>query len=575
MSNEAHGFAGRLATAFIDSKLTPLVIVASILLGAFALLKLPREEEPQIKVPMIDVIVSMPGASAKEVEERVTNPMEKLLWEISGVEYVYSISRPGQSLVIVRFEVGRDEEQALVRLNQKLQSNFDVIPPGVSQPIIKPKSIDDVSILGLTLHSELYDSVTLRRLAAEVEDAIKEVPDVAETTIIGGSRRMIRVLVDPAKLAARNLSLAGVVPVLQQANREHRSGAMTSFNEEILIESGAFISSPEDVKSIVLGAFGGKPVYVRDVAEVVDGAGEPEHYVSFGTGAAVGVSQQEGAVTITVAKRPGTNAIAVAEMALAKLEALKGRVIPDDVGVAITRHYGKTAAEKSDELLLHMGIAVVSVSVLILLMLGWRESIIVAVAIPSTLALTLLVFYLYGFTLNRITLFALIFSIGILVDDAIVVVENIVRHYRLPENRNSPLITTAVRAVSEVGNPTVLATWAVIAAILPMAFVGGLMGPYMRPIPIGASAAMLFSLLVAFIVTPWAAVRLLRRKSGSADKHEKEGMATLLYRRWMNSMLGAPWHRWTFLGIVIVLLLASMGLFGIGYVKMKMLPFDN
>ncbi|MEZ5329765.1 MAG: efflux RND transporter permease subunit [Verrucomicrobiales bacterium] len=575
MSNEAHGFAGRLATAFIDSKLTPLVIVASILLGAFALLKLPREEEPQIKVPMIDVIVSMPGASAKEVEERVTNPMEKLLWEISGVEYVYSISRPGQSLVIVRFEVGRDEEQALVRLNQKLQSNFDVIPPGVSQPIIKPKSIDDVSILGLTLHSELYDSVTLRRLAAEVEDAIKEVPDVAETTIIGGSRRMIRVLVDPAKLAARNLSLAGVVPVLQQANREHRSGAMTSFNEEILIESGAFISSPEDVKSIVLGAFGGKPVYVRDVAEVVDGAGEPEHYVSFGAGAAVGVSQQEGAVTITVAKRPGTNAIAVAEMALAKLEALKGRVIPDDVGVAITRHYGKTAAEKSDELLLHMGIAVVSVSVLILLMLGWRESIIVAVAIPSTLALTLLVFYLYGFTLNRITLFALIFSIGILVDDAIVVVENIVRHYRLPENRNSPLITTAVRAVSEVGNPTVLATWAVIAAILPMAFVGGLMGPYMRPIPIGASAAMLFSLLVAFIVTPWAAVRLLRRKPGSADTHEKEGMATLLYRRWMNSMLGAPWHRWTFLGIVIVLLLASMGLFGIGYVKMKMLPFDN
>ena len=575
MTSGAHGIAGRLATAFIDSKLTPLVVVASILLGAFALLKLPREEEPRIKVPMIDVIVSMPGASAKEVEERVTNPMEKLLWEISGVEYVYSISSPGESLVIVRFEVGRDEEQALVRLNQKLQSNFDIIPPGVSKPIIKPKSIDDVPILALTLHSDRYDSVTLRRLAAEVEDAIKEVPDVAETTIIGGSQRMIRVLVDPAKLAARNLSLAGIVPVIQQSNRQHRSGTMTSFNEEILVESGAFISSPEDVKSIVLGAFAGKPVYVRDVAEVVDGAGEPDHYVSFGKGAAVGISEQEGAVTITVAKRPGTNAIAVAEKALAKLEALKGRIIPDEVGVAITRHYGQTAAEKSDELLLHMGIAVVSVSILILLMLGWRESLVVAVAIPSTLALTLLVFYLYGFTLNRITLFALIFSIGILVDDAIVVVENIVRHYRLPENRHIPLMTTAVRAVSEVGNPTVLATLAVIAAIMPMAFVGGLMGPYMRPIPIGASAAMLFSLLIAFIVTPWAAVRLLRKKGGSTGDHEKEGLVTRLYRRWMNSMLGAPWHRWTFLGIVTVLLFASMGLFGIGFVKMKMLPFDN
>ncbi len=580
MSAHPHGLAGRLAAAFIGSKLTPLVIFASVLLGAFALLKLPREEEPQIKVPMIDVMVAMPGASAKEVEERVTNPMEKLLWEVSGVEYIYSISRAGESLVIVRFEVGSDVEESLVRLNQKLQSNFDIIPPGVSRPIIKPKSIDDVPILALTLHSEDHDPVTLRRLAAEVEDAVKEVPDVAETTLIGGGRRVIRVLADPAQLAARNLSLAGIVPVLQQANRQHRAGTMTADNREVLVESGGFVASAEDVRDIVLGAYGGRPVYVRDVAEVRDGAGEPEQYVTHGRGAATGgPDAAEAAVTVTVAKRPGTNAIAVAERVLAKVEALRGRTIPGGVGVAITRHYGETAAEKSDELLLHMGIAVVSVSLLIMLMLGWRESLVVAVAIPSTLALTLLVFYLYGFTLNRITLFALIFSIGILVDDAIVVVENIVRHYRLPENRGAPLEATAVRAVGEVGNPTVLATWAVIAAILPMAFVGGLMGPYMRPIPIGASAAMVFSLLVAFIVTPWAALRILRRRraggGAGGDPHEKEGWMTRGYRRWMGSMLGAAWHRWAFLGVIVALLLGSMALFAVGFVKMKMLPFDN
>ncbi|MCB1234248.1 MAG: efflux RND transporter permease subunit, partial [Verrucomicrobiae bacterium] len=425
-TQEPHGLAGKLAGTFIGSKLTPLVVIASVLLGAFAVLMLPREEEPQIKVPMIDVMVAMPGASAKEVEERVTSPMEKLLWEISGVEYVYSTSREGESLVIVRFRVGHDVETALVRLNQKLQSNFDRIPPGVSPPLIKAKSIDDVPILALTLHSQRYDTVTLRRLGAELEDAVKQVPDVAETTLIGGLRRTILASIDPAKLAARNLSLAGIVPILQQANRQYRAGDMTAGNAEVVIESGAFVHSAEEAGNVVLGAFDGKPVYLRDVATLSDGADEPDNYVRFGEGAAApgGRGEEENAVTLTVAKRPGTNAISLAEAVLEKVEALKGRVIPGDVGVAVTRHYGETAAEKSNELLLHMGIAVASVSLLILFMLGWRESLVVAVAIPSTLALTLLVFYLYGFTLNRITLFALIFSIGILVDDAIVVVEN-------------------------------------------------------------------------------------------------------------------------------------------------------
>ncbi len=582
---EAHGIAGRMAAAFIDSKLTPLVIVASVLLGLFALVLLPREEEPQIQVPMIDVMVAMPGASAKEVEERVTAPMEKLLWEISGVEYVYSISRPGESLVIVRFDVGSEVEEALVRLNHKLQSNFDRIPAGVTAPLIKAKSIDDVPILALTLHSDHHDPVTLRRLAAELEDAVKQVPDVAETTLIGGQRRVILAEIDPARLAARNLSLGGIVPVLQQANRQHRAGEVGSGNARVLIESGAFLHSAEEAGEVVLGAFGGRPVYLRDVAEIRDGADDPTSYVLHGHGAASGrIGEEENAVTLTVAKRPGTNAISLAEEVLAKVEALKGRVIPSDIGVSITRHYGETAAEKSNELLYHMGIAVVSVSLLILFMLGWRESLVVAVAIPATLALTLLVFYLYGFTLNRITLFALIFSIGILVDDAIVVVENIVRHFRLPENRGKPAHAVAVGAVSEVGNPTVLATWAVIAAILPLAFVGGLMGPYMRPIPIGAGAAMIFSLLIAFIVTPWAAVRILKRRDDGAGEsegsddghgHGSEGWMTRVYRRYMAYLLHDRVHRWGFLVVIALLLVGSMALVGIGFVKVKMLPFDN
>jgi multidrug efflux pump subunit AcrB len=576
---ENGGLAGKLAATFIDSKLTPLVIAASVLLGLFAVIMLPREEEPQIKVPMIDVMVGMPGASAKEIEERVTAPMEQLLWEISGVEYVYSISRPGESLVIVRFKVGYDVETALVRLNQKLQSNFDRIPPGVSQPIIKAKSIDDVPILALTLHGKDHDPVTLRRLAAELNDAIKQVPGVAETTIIGGERRTILASVDPAKLAARNLSLAGIVPVLQQANRQYRAGDISAGNQQLLIESGAFLTSAVDAGDIVLGAFGGKPIYLRDVAELSDGADDPSNYVRFGHGAASGeIGGEEPAVTITVAKRPGTNAVAIAKEVLAKVDALKGRMIPGDVGVSVTRNYGETASEKSNELLFHMGIAVFSVSVLVLLMLGWRESLVVAIAIPSTLALTMLVFLLYGFTLNRITLFALIFSIGILVDDAIVVVENIVRHFRLPENKDKPAKQTAIEAVIEVGNPTVLATWAVIAAILPMAFVGGLMGPYMRPIPIGASAAMVFSLLIAFIVTPWAAVRILRRKnkeSDGEDGHSKESWTTRIYRSGMGWLLSRGWTRWGFLAVITTLLLGSMALVGIGFVKVKMLPFDN
>jgi multidrug efflux pump subunit AcrB len=589
------GLAGRIARAFIDSKLTPLLVITSVLLGVFAVLMLPREEEPQIKVPMIDVMVAMPGFTAKEVEERATRPMEKLLWEIPGVEYIYSTSKPGECLCIVRFKVGEDIEESLVKLNQKLQSNFDKIPPGVSFPLIKPRSIDDVPILALTFHSERYDHLMLRRLVAQVDDAVKQVPLVAETTILGGARRQVRVLLDPVRLAARNLTPAGLVPMLRQANRQFAAGGVTSHDREVVVETGAFLTQAEEVGNVVVGVFGGKPVYLREVAEIVDGAEEPSQYVFFGSGSASRMSdrsdasdsasfRENPAVTLTVAKRPGANAIAVAKKVIRKVETLKGRIIPADVRIDITRHYGETAAEKSNELLFHMMIAVAGVSLLILLTLGWRESGIVAIAIPSTLALTLLVFYLYGFTLNRITLFALIFSIGILVDDAIVVVENIVRHLRLPENKERPFAAVAVEAVNEVGNPTILATFAVIAAVLPMAFVGGLMGPYMRPIPIGSSAAMFFSLAVAFIVTPWAAVRLLRGRSdqsdgsdqvGSAHPAHREDFFTRLYRGLMGPLIERRRWRYVFLGGIVGLLLGAMALVGLGWVKVKMLPFDN
>jgi multidrug efflux pump subunit AcrB len=565
------GFAGRFAKMWIDSPLTPLFIVGSLFMGAFAVWKLPREEEPQIIVPMVDVSVAMPGASAREVEERVTKPMEKLLWEIPGVEYIYSTSSPGSSLVIVRFLVGQDEEKSIVRLNQKLAANFDIIPIGASRPIVKLRSIDDVPILALTFSSKRYGDYDLRRICAQVDDTIKQVPDVSAVTILGGQRRQVEVQLDSARLAAYGKTPDEIVGSLNGSNRRQGASSFASGNTQFALQTGSFLTTANDVRDVVVEVSGNKPVFVRDVAGVVDGAGEPSQYVRY--------MDRKGpefipAVTISIAKRKGTNAVVVADNVLKRVAALKGTEIPSDVMLTVTRNYGKTAAEKSNELLFHMSIAVVSVSLLIAFVLGFRESLIVFTAIPVTLALTMAVFYLYGYTLNRITLFALIFSIGILVDDAIVVVENIVRHWRLPENQGRPAFDVAVEAVDEVGNPTILATFTVIAAILPMAFVGGLMGPYMRPIPIGASAAMAFSVLVAFVVTPWAAVRILKR--ADASKHsEREDWVTRQYRRFMGALLRHPPFRWSFLAGVVIALLISVSMFYFQLVTVKMLPFDN
>jgi multidrug efflux pump subunit AcrB len=575
------GYAGRLASTFLESKLTVIAVIASILLGLFAVVQLPREEEPQIKVPMIDVFVNMPGTSPQEIENRITRPMEKLLWEIPDVEYLYSTSNPGNAMVVVRFEVGTPMEAALVRLNQKLQTNFDRIPPDASAPLIKPRTIDDVPVLALTLHSKDYGHLMLRRLAAQLEESLKSIDQVAETTVIGGARRQIRIQLNPAAMAAHNVNPLDIAAALRAANDSQQLGEHAFDNQSVLLEAGSFLVDGEDVGSVVVGVFSGSPVYLKDVAEIEDTSSEPDNYVLH----LDAHGSTEAAVTISLAKRPGANAIDVVNEVLAKVESHQGILIPAGVEVTVTRDYGHTAAEKSNELLLHMGIAIFGVALLILLFLGWRESLVVLLAIPSTLALTLMVFYLYGYTLNRITLFALIFSIGILVDDAIVVVENVVRHIRMGSNRSKPLAQVAVEAVDEVGNPTILATWAVIAAILPMAFVGGLMGPYMRPIPIGSTAAMLFSLVIAFTVTPWAAIRLLKRHGphkASPDSESSNGnhdvpndIFTRAYHKIMDPMLDHQAWRWAFLVVVGILLMGSIGLVGFGMVEVKMLPFDN
>ena len=572
MNNAPHlRAAGRLAAAFVNSKLTPLFVVASVLLGVFALIKFPREEEPQIVVPMIDIFVGMPGASAREVEERVTKPMEKLLWEIPGVEYIYSTSSPGMSMAVVRFFVGEDEEKAIVRLNQKMSANFDLIPPGASPPLIKPRSIDDVPILALTLWSKRYGDYGLRRLAAQLHDTIKQVDQVSAVDIIGGQRRQVRVDLDEARLAGYHLSPADVATSIGAANRRLPAGSFSGSNREFVLEAGSFLACADDVRRVVVGVSDNRPVFLGDVARIEDGGEEPSQYVRF---ASAGDPSLWPAVTLAVSKRKGANAIAVADRVLASVNSERGSLIPSDVQLSITRNYGETAAEKSNGLLLHMLIAVISVAALVWLTLGPSESGIVFIAIPVTLALTLATFYFYGFTLNRITLFALIFSIGILVDDAIVIVENIVRHARLPHNQGRNLAHVAVEAVDEVGNPTVLATLAVIAAILPIAFVSGLSGPYMRPIPIGASAAMVFSLMVALVVTPWASVRMLGNAARQAQA-EGEGRLTRLYRHVMGPLLHLSAARYGFLALVAFLLLGSIALVGAGFVKVKMLPFDN
>lgn len=566
--NSKLGISGKIAGAFIQSKLTPLIIIASIILGLFAVVVTPREEEPQIVVPMADVFVQYPGASAEEVEARVTKPMEQLISEIPGVEYVYSIIRPGSNLTIVRYYVGQNAEASIVKLSTKLSSNYDKIPQGVSQPLIKMRSIDDVPILALTLSSKspYYTGYELRRIGAEIADELKKDPDVSEVSIIGGQKRQVKVMFDPAKLHGFNLSSYQIIQSLQKSNFMLNSGKAQSGNQEFIVDTGGFLKDSNEIGDLVVGV-NGAPIYLKSVADIEDSAQEPVNYV-FNYDRENGTNE---AVTIALSKKKGTNATNTAHRALKKIENLKGNIIPSVVNVEITRNYGETAKEKSDELLSHMLIATISVILLIAFFLGRKEAIVVAVAVPVTLALTLLVSFLLGYTLNRVTLFALIFSIGILVDDAIVVVENIHRHFKI----EGASIKTAVNAVNEVGNPTILATFTVVASLLPMAFVSGLMGPYMRPIPIGASAAMIFSLLVAFIVSPWLSYIVLKDTKQEDEDDHAQGKMVEYYKKILTPLIEDRKKRMKSIKIVVGLLIVSMLLIPLKLVQFKMLPFDN
>jgi multidrug efflux pump subunit AcrB len=564
------GLAGRLAETFVASKLTLLFVLASLLLGLFATVSLPREEEPQINVPMFDVFVGYPGASSREVEDRLTRVGERKFWEIPDVEYVYSTSEPGLAMFILRFKVGTNPEEAMTRVYTKTFANMDFLPPGATQPLVKPRSIDDVPILALNLTGEGQDAYSLRTQAAALREEISAVPGVSATEIIGGRRRQFLIHFDPAALARHRLTPLELAGTVQAANTRLPAGTTHQGNRVVAVETDALIRSVEDLKRIVVGVSSGRAVTLADVAQITDGPDEEDRSVSEWT--------REGkpreAVTLAVSKRRGQNATEVAQEVMRRIDAVRPSLLKKETKVSVTRNYGETAKEKSDELLYHMALATLSVTLLIALFLGVREALVVLVAIPVTLALTLLVYSLLGYTLNRITLFALIFSIGILVDDAIVVVENIHRHFAMRDGRS--LRQLAVDAVAEVGNPTILATWAVIAAILPMAFVSGLMGPYMRPIPVGASVAMIFSLGIAFVISPWAFTHVLTIwKPKEVSGHGEESRLDRLYRKFMGRLLTHTLSRWLYLGATVILLLGAMSLVYFKKVTLKMLPFDN
>ncbi|GKS63614.1 multidrug transporter AcrB [Nitrospira sp.] len=592
MTNYRPGLSGRIAALFIDSKLTPLIMVGVLVLGLFAVIGTPREEEPQIVVPMADVWLPFPGASAKVVEEQLTKPFERKLSEIKGVEYVYSISRPGGALIIVRFYVGQPMEQSLVDLYDKLMSNQDLLPPGAEPFLVKPKDVNDVPIVTFTLSSERYGDVELHSLAEQVLEEVKKVPGTSAGFIVGGRARELGIQIDPTRLKAYRLTPLQVANVVRGEHRALSTGRFDSRNQSVLVETGRFIRSRDDLESLVVGVNERRPVYLRQVAEVTDGPAEATSYVWFGIGEASGVrgeakkhgntpdplpltTHESPAVTVAIAKQVGVNAVTVAADVIRKVDEMKGLVIPSDVRVTVTRDYGETAQEKANELLWHLLIAVIAVVLFLGVALGLRPALVVSIAIPLTLALTLFTSMMIGYTINRVTLFALIFSIGILVDDAIVVVENTYRHLKL---RHASHHEASIMAVDEVGNPTILATFTVIAALLPMAFVSGLMGPYMRPIPVNASIAMFFSLLVAFVVIPWFCQTCYRPGAvvaGVDHEGDERGLTARTYRSIVSPLLAHPILAYAFLGVVGLLLVGSTLLFYTRHVVVKMLPFDN
>jgi len=573
------GLSGKIAGFFINSKLTILLMVALMIIGVYSSFLIPREEEPQINVPMADILIGYPGATPAEVENRVVKPLEKILSNIKGVEHLHSMAMNGQAMIIVQFYVGQDIERSHVKLYDELMKHQDMFPPGVYKPVVKTRSIDDVPMLALTLWSENKNDFEIRQLAEEVTSEIEKIKDVAITKEIGGSARVIKIIPDKDKMAESGIDILAILQMIQANNSSSQSGSFNNNDQEYLLTTGNFLSTKEDIENIIVGTNKNLPVYLHQIAKTEDGPATAASYVSLGFGTKNDKHKQHPseypAVTISIGKVKGADAMKISEKIIAKTESLRSSLISDDVQVEVTRNYGETASDKVGELLLHLGIAIIAVTLLVMLAMGWRGGLVVFFSVPLTFALTLFSYYLLGYTLNRITLFALVFVVGIVVDDSIIIAENMHRHFKM---RRLPFKQAALYAINEVGNPTILATFTVIAAILPMAFVSGMMGPYMSPMPIGASIAMMLSLFVALTVTPYLGYHILKEKEDQENKHASNLETTTIYKFY--NKLERPFlenssrRRWM-LGITVIMLFGSIGMFFTKSVAVKMLPFDN
>lgn len=580
------GIAGSMAHSFIHSPLSPLFFVAMLAMGILGLFLTPRQEDPQISVPMVDVFVQFQGASAEEVANLAIEPLQRILSEIPAVKHVYAACERGQGMVTVEFKVGEQLEKSVFKVHDKLQSNLDKMPPGVMPPLVKPKGIDDVPVVTLTLWSNDVDDGSLRALAFDVLQSLKEIPNTGQGFVVGGRAEQMRIEIMPERLSGFKISLDQIANTIRTANAEVNAGSSESGDTHFTVYSGSFLRKISDLEQLVVGSFNNSPVYLRDVAQVTLGPEDPKQIVSYYTGPAYRYDQPDAgkhksenaapAVTIAIAKKISTNGVAVANDILAKVEQLKGRLIPDNVHVEVTRNYGQTANDKVNDLIKKLFIATGAVTVLVLWSLGWRPAVVVTLVIPVVILVTVFSAFILGFTIDRVSLFALIFSIGILVDDAIVVVENIYRRWLL---RGQIDTLTAVDAVREVGNPTILATFTVVAALLPMGFVSGMMGPYMMPIPVLGSVAMVFSLFAAFVFTPWLAMAISPPlhvlHKAETKEHAFNEKLEKFFRKLLTPLITDRKKGWLFLiGLVLSFFLA-ISMFYTRAVEVKMLPLDN
>ncbi|MGL4992548.1 MAG: efflux RND transporter permease subunit [Bacteroidales bacterium] len=583
------GIAGRIASAFLQSKLSLLLMISFLLLGAFSIYMIPREEEPQIEVPVADIFIGMPGATPTEMENMVVAPLEKTLTNIQGVEHIYSTAMTDQAMLTVQFYVGENLEESLVKLYNELLKNMDKMPQGSTMPFIKTRSIDDVPVLSLTLWSKTSGDYTIREQAELLRNEIKKIKDVTNIDILGGRSKQVKVVLDRDKLAANKLDFAAVSQYIQASNFQIQAGNIYQGNEVFSVETGTLLRTSDDVSNLIVGVNNNHPVYLSQIATIEEGPADQTQFVSFGFGkeaeADIRANSPDdyAAVTLAISKQQGTDAMKLSEKIIKKVNHLKRESIASDIEVSVTRNYGLSASDKVTELLWHLTGAIIAVTLFVMLAMGWRGGLVVFLSVPVTFALTLFAYYFMDYTLNRITLFALVFVTGIVVDDSIIIAENMHRHFKM---KHLSMRQAALFAINEVGNPTILATLTVIAAVLPMAFVSGLMGPYMSPMPIGATIAMVFSLIVALTLTPYLGYLFLKHNDGSKETkgnnkedsnidHIEKGWIYRSYSWFVNPLLNSRKKRWTFMIFTIVLLLASVSLFFLQVVPVKMLPFDN